>query len=101
MIVRARADPVEQLGHRVLEQRQRAGLVDDVGDDAGHEAGLERGAHPFGRFDDGSFELVGGERCDGHRPGFDERGEIRVAQRPVVEVGPERRASPAAAIGRR
>ncbi len=31
---------LEQLGERVLQQRERAGLMGDVGDDLGHEAGL-------------------------------------------------------------
>ena len=42
----ARLPPVEQLGQRVLQQRQSTRLVDDVGDDAGHQPRFELDAGP-------------------------------------------------------
>ena len=50
---------IEELGERVLQQRQGADAVGDIGDDLGHEAGLELHAHPRRGPVDGLLELLG------------------------------------------
>jgi hypothetical protein len=55
---------VEQLGERVLEERQGAGTVADVGHDLGDQARLEANAQPFGGSVDGAFEFLRGHRRD-------------------------------------
>ena len=54
--------PVEQLGERVLHERQGAGLLGDVGGDLGDEGGLDRLTDRARRPDDRPLELVGCER---------------------------------------
>ena len=54
--------PVEQLGERVLHERQGAGLLGDVGGDLGDEGGLDGLADRARRPDDRPLELVGRER---------------------------------------
>ena len=46
---RASVAPLEELGERVLHQRERAGLLRDVGQHRGDEARLERDVDPLGR----------------------------------------------------
>ncbi len=68
LVVRLRsgADPghvgVEQLGQSVLQQRQGAGLVADVGHDAGDQARFVGRPLTADGLYDRRFELVGGER---------------------------------------
>jgi hypothetical protein len=52
--------PVEQLGQRVLEQREGTGAVGNVGNDLGHHAGLETNVHATGRAGDRPGDLLGG-----------------------------------------
>ena len=62
LLVRARAHgrvhaPLEELGERELQQRQRAGTADDVADHRGDESRLEPHADALGRRDDRVLEL--------------------------------------------
>ncbi len=82
---------LENLGHGVLQQRQGSGLLDDVGDDRCRQAGLQSGPHRFGRAGDRLLELLRRHRGDHLRPFAQELRERLVTQRPVVEVGPQRR----------
>ena len=60
-----RGAPLEQLGERVLEQRQGAGLVDDSATMRATSPGSNVDPAPGGRLDDRPFQLVGGEWGDG------------------------------------
>ena len=92
-----------QLGQCVLEQRERAGLVRDVGDHLREQARLERRADALGRPRDRTLELVGPQRHDRLDVVAEQLGEAAVEQRPVVEVGSQRGhdAQPAMGIGDR
>ena len=67
LLVRGEGQPVlvptfEELREGVLQQREGAGLMGDVGDHLRHQPGLGPDADPFGRPSDRLLELVGGER---------------------------------------
>ena len=75
-----------ELGQRVLQHRERSGLVDHVADDPGHQAGLEFEPCGCRRPGDRLCQLVTrrhrhrDERSTQHRP------EVRLGQRTVEEV---------------
>ena len=94
---------LEQLGQGVLHQRERAGLLGDIGEHRGDQAGLERHIHTLRRARDRAFELLGRERDHGLHTGLEQLREAPVEERPVVEVGAEGddHAEPAAGVGRR
>ncbi len=58
--------PVEELGQRVLEDRQRTRLTDDVAQELGEQGRLARDTSARRGLGRGLFELVGGERQDVH-----------------------------------
>ena len=65
-------------------------MLRDVGDDVGDEARLERHPHGLGRPRDRLLQLCGRERVDVLLARLEQRAEVAVAQRPVVEVRPQR-----------
>ena len=81
---------VEQLGQRVLQQRQRAGPIGHLPDQGGHERRLERDAVRLRRARDRTLELVRRHRCDDLGPVAEQFTETAVLQWPVVEVGAQR-----------
>ena len=95
--------PVEQLGERELQQRQRGGLALGVGHQLRQQARLDLDADATGRLGDGARELLRPQRHDQLDAVAQHVGEPGVPQRPVEEVGPQRHddADPAARIGRR
>ena len=84
------AAPVEQLRQRVLEEREGAGAIGDVGDDVGEEARLEPHAGPLGGTVDRPFQVGRPHRRDDLGAVAQQLPEGAVAKRTVVEVGPER-----------
>ena len=72
----------------MLEQRQRAGLVDHVGDDVCDQTLLELEADPLGRCGDRLLELARRQRQHRDLAGLDQLGEIADPQRPVEEISP-------------
>ena len=66
---RASVAPLEELGERVLHQRERAGLLGDVGQHRGDEARLQRDVDALGRPGDRPLELLGRQRHHAPRPG--------------------------------
>ncbi len=97
--VRGQREPIpipslEELRERVLQQRQSAGLVRDVGDHLGDETRLEEGGLPFRRSADRLLQLVGGERRNRLVPRRQELAEPRVHERPVVVIRSERHDHP-------
>ena len=93
---------VEQLGERVLEQRQGVGLTADLVDQRRQQATLERDPDPRRRPERSRFELIGGQRHDVDDMARHQPTERRVQQGTVVEVGSQRHQHPAATprIGR-
>ena len=80
----------EELGQRVLQERQGARLVADVGDDLGDEPRLEADADASCRPLDRLRKLVLRGCGDRDHPGPQELPELRVAERMVEEVGAQR-----------
>ena len=80
----------EQLGQRVLQERQGARLIADVGDDLGDEPRLETNTDASRRPLDRLCKLVLRGRGDRDHPGPQELPELRVAERVVEEVGAQR-----------
>ena len=80
--------PVEQLGHRVLYEREGAGLQRGLGGDPIHEQRLDVDAHSGGRQPNGIGELRVGHRSDRHRARLDGVADAGVAERAVEEVSP-------------
>ena len=80
----------EQLRERVLQQRQGARLVADVGDDLGDEPRLEANADASRRTLDRLGKLVLRRRRYRDHPGPQKLPELRVAQGVVEEVGSQR-----------
>ena len=80
----------EQLGQRVLQERQGAGLVADVGDDLGDEPRLEADADASRRPLDCLGKLVLRRRRNRDHPGPQKFPELRVAEGVVEEVGAQR-----------
>ena len=78
---------VEQLGERVLEQRQRVRLAAHVADQLGEQARLEPHADPLGRLRRGGLELARPERQHVHDVLGHEPAEDRIGQRAIEEVG--------------
>ncbi len=75
------ADPgIEQLGQRVLQQRQRPGAVDDLADHLGHDEGVDVDADLGGRAGDGRLELVDRHRRDHLGAVAEQLAEAAVAQ---------------------
>ena len=81
----------EQLGHRVLQEREGAGLQRGLGGDPIHQLRLDLDAHPGGWQPDGIGDLGGGHRSDRHRASLDGIADAGVAERPIEVVGPQRR----------
>ncbi len=92
----------DELGQRVLQKRERPGLVGDVGDDLRDEPRFREEADPLGGAPDRLLGLVGREGGNHFGPGRERLAEPRVHEGSVVEVGPERRdhAHPALRIDR-
>ena len=86
----AAAAPLEQLGKRVLQQRQRAGLLANIGHDRGGQLGIDQRTSALGRGADRAAQLVGRERQGHLGAGTHQRAEAGHEQRPVVEIGPQR-----------
>jgi hypothetical protein len=86
--------PLVELGERVLEQRQRARLVDDVGDDAAEQSLLERHAHALGGSSDRALELVRRQRQHRLNSVPHQFADAAMEKRPVVEIRPERDHNP-------
>jgi hypothetical protein len=79
----------EELRERVLQERERPGLMGDVGDQLGNQPGLGSDADPFGRPPDRPLELVGYERGQRLGPLGEQLAEAGVDKWAVVEVRPE------------
>ena len=85
---------IEELGqHRALEQRHRRAVPGRRPPArrpvlVPHERRFTRG-----RTDDGLLEFVVGQRWDRDRSRFEQRGQLRVAEDTLVEVGTERHAN--------
>ena len=85
------ADPgVEQLGQRVLQQRQRARAVDDLAHHLRDDERVDVDADLAGRAGDRRLELVDRHRRDHLGAVAEQLAEAAVPQRPVVEVGAQR-----------
>ncbi len=82
--------PLEELRERVLHQRERPGLLRDVGEHLGDEPGLQRHVDAFRRPGDRAFDLLPRERDHGFDARLEQLREAPIQQRPVVEVGPQR-----------
>jgi hypothetical protein len=80
-----------ELGQRVLQQRQRTWLVDDVGHDLREQTLLERHPHSLRRARGRPLELVRRQRKHRLDRVAHHLAEPAVEQRPVVEVRPQRR----------
>ena len=91
----------EELREGVLQEREGAGLMGDIGDHLRHQPGLGPDADPFGGASDRLLELVGGERRNRLGPFSEQLSEPRVDERAVVEVCPEGHddAEPALGVG--
>ena len=87
---RVRGAGREELGQRVLQERQGAGLVADVGDDLGDEPRLEPDADASCRPLDRLRKLVLRGCGDRDHSGPQELPELRVAEWMVEEVGAQR-----------
>jgi hypothetical protein len=102
-LVGGMADPgaapvLEQLGQRVLQQRQRAGSIGHRADQLGHQRGLEGDAVPLGREGDRPLQLVTGHRRDDLGSVAQQLTDTPMLQRPVVEVGTDRGDDPNPAL---
>ena len=86
----AAAPMLEQLGQRVLQQRQRAGAIDDLPHQLGHERRLERDAVLFHRAGDRALQLERAHRGDDFGAVAEQLTETAVLQWTVVEVGAQR-----------
>ena len=89
MIVRPDAR-VEQLGQRVLQQRQGPGSVDDLAHHLRHDERLDVDTDLGGRAGDRGLQLVDRHRRDHLGAVAEQLAEAAVPQRPVVEVGAQR-----------
>ena len=85
---------LDQLGHRVLQQRKAAGLIVEVAHDPLDQTRLEVEAHGEGWLRDRSCEtdLIG--HGDRHQARFEHCPELGMLQRPIVEVRPHRHHDP-------
>ena len=72
---------LEQLGHRVLHQRERAGLQLGLGGDPLDERRLDLDAHRSGRESHGVGQLGGGHRARGRPCGRDRVAEAGMSER--------------------
>ena len=92
----------EELREGVLQEREGAGLMGDVGDHLRHQPGLGQDADPFDGPSDRLLELVGRERRNRLGTFSEQLPEARVDERAVVEVCPEGHddAEPALGVGR-
>ena len=81
---------IVELGERVLDERQGAGLLRDVRRDLRDERAVDLEARMLRRPDDRPLELLGRQGAEdlGARP--EQLAHPRIAERPVVEVGAER-----------
>ncbi len=91
---RAVAPPVEQLGERVLQQRERAGLLGNVRHDLGDEGRFDPHPGVLSGPGDRALQLLGRQRDDRLGPRAYQLGEAAVRERAIVEVGTERRHDP-------
>jgi len=82
--------PLEQLGQRILEQRQRPRLRADIAHHLRHQLRLGRHARAPRRRADRLLQLIRVERQHHLGAGTHQLAQLRVTQRPVVEVGAQR-----------
>jgi hypothetical protein len=80
---------LEKFAEGVLQQRQRAGLLVDVGHQRGYQFRLDGYADPRRRPLDGPHELVGRHGDDHLGALLHHLAQAGVKQRPVIEVGPQ------------
>ena len=81
----------EQVRHRVLHERERAGLQRRLAGDPLHQLRLDLDAHPGGRQPNRIGHLGIGHRADRHRAPLDGIADTRVAERAIEVVGAQRR----------
>ena len=86
----AAAPTLEQLGQRVLQQRQSARAVDDLPHQLGHERRLERDAVLLHGAGDGALQLERAHRGDDFGAVAEQLTETAVPQWTVIEVGAQR-----------
>ena len=91
--------PLGELGERVLQERQRARVVRDVGDHLGQKSRLDNEPGAVGGGDDRALELLRRHRRDRFGSRREQVAEAGDGERGVVEVRPECRhdADPASA----
>ena len=82
--------PLEQLGERVLQKRQRSRLVPHVGDEFGDETRFEVDAEALRGTDDRSLQLLRIKRSNRLQAPGHEPTHPGMPQWPVVEVGAQR-----------
>ncbi len=78
---------VEELGERVLEQRQRPGAVGHVPHQGGDERRLEADPVRLRRAGDRPLQVARRHRCDDLGPFAEQLADASMLQRPIVEVG--------------
>ncbi len=84
------AAPLEQLGQRVLEERQRPGLVGHLADDLRHELGADGHALALGRPGHGALQFLRGEGRDDLGPAPDQGRDLPVPEGAVEEIRSQR-----------
>ena len=81
---------VEELRERVLEERQRVRLSGHVGDETADEPRLDGDVELAGRQGRSGLELIGAQRDDADDVVGEQLSQLRIGQRPIVEVGAQR-----------
>ncbi len=89
----------EQLRQGELEERERPGLVGDVGDHLPDQAGFQHHRHRFRGRPDRQLELLRGQRRDRFGSPGEQLAEPWIDQWAIVEVRAERHDHPHAAVG--
>ena len=84
------APAVEQLGQRVLQQRQRAGSIGHLPDQGRDAMPARTSRRALSRQCDRPLQLARGHRRDDLGPLAEQFAETAMLQRPVVEVGSKR-----------
>ena len=90
-----------QLAEGVLQKRQRARLVDDVGDDVRDQPRLQLQARAPGRARDRCLKLPGAQRMHRDMAVLDQRAEPSHTQRPVIEIRAQRHHHTHTSVSRR
>src|SRR5512133_2180758 len=78
---------LEELRQRVLEERKRTGLLEDVRDDLCEKPFFEATSRAAGGRSDRTLDLIGRERRNDLDVVAEQLREFAVAKRSVVEVG--------------